>query len=227
MNAPVPSFRRAPLLSTLTYEKQLEIERASEEKTFKRRQIIFNADQQNEHVFVLLSGRVKLFRTSRVGRELTLEIINPMDLFGEAGLLCSGMDYGATAEVLEDAVVSVMRRVDVASAIRDDCDALKEYVSLQERHRLAAEDRLAEHVFYDVPTRIARLLCRLAETHGRNSKGGAMIRLKLTHQEIANLVGSTRETTTLILNDFKRRGLVEFSGRRIIVCDHDELTANG
>lgn len=223
MNSVVPSIRRAPLIGTLPLDVQTELEQSGEEKVYRRRQMIFMADQRNEYVYLLSSGRVKLTRVSPTGREITITIVNPMEFFGEASLFDSGAQYGMTAEVLEDAEVYVFRRNELAAAVGQCPDSLRELVTIQSARRIQAENRLTELVFCDVPTRVARLLSRLAASHGRTAKGGSMIRIKLTHHEIANLIGSTRETTTLVLNDFRKRGLIEIQGRRIIIVDHDAL----
>ncbi|MDR3709794.1 MAG: Crp/Fnr family transcriptional regulator [Capsulimonadaceae bacterium] len=219
MNTLAPYIRRAPLISTLPVELQTDLERAGEERSYRRRQIVFMADQLNDYVYLLSSGRVKLVRVSPTGREITLYIVNPMEFFGEAHLFDDNVSYDMTAEVLEDADVVVFRRTEIVEALTRSPESMRELTILQANRRAQAENRLTEYVFYDVPTRVARLLTRLSSTHGRYSKGGSLIRLKLTHQEIANLIGSTRETTTLILNDFRRRGLIELQGRRIVVSD--------
>ena len=224
MNVIAPYIRRVPILASLPVETQIELEKAGEEKTYRRRQIIFMDEDKNEHIFLLVNGRVKLVRNSSNGREITLGIVNPLEFFGETGLLEHGAPYGINAEVLEDATVVMFPRRDFAGVIEQSSESIKEFAILQQNRRIQAEDRLTEYIFFDVPTRIARLLSLFATSHGRSTmEGGALIRMKLTHQEIANLVGSTRETTTVILNDFRRRGLIEMSGRKIIVCNQDAL----
>lgn len=225
MTALEPTMRRAPILASLSEEKIQEIERTSEEKKYPKRAVIFTANEPNERVYLLQSGRVKLVRASHSGRELILDLISPLEWFGEPCLLRATPHYGVTAEVLEEAVVVSFKRAELAGAV-DHCGAaLKDYALLMERRQAERSDRLAELVFYDVPTRIARLLYKLAGSQSRHARGGTMIRLKLTHQDIANMVGSTRETTTLVLNDFRRRGVIDFAGRRIVVCDQDLLSS--
>lgn len=223
MSSLAPFIRRSPIISSLPVELLNEIEKVGEEISFRRRQIVFMAEQKTEYVYLLTSGRVKLVRVSPTGREITIGLVNPMEIFGENDLFEYGATYGVGAEVLEDAEVVAIRRAQLAEAIGQCPEALKELAILQYSRRLQAENRLTEYAFYDVPTRVARLLVRLSCSHGRNSKSGSVIRIKLTHQEIANLIGSTRETTTLILNDFRRRGIIDLQGRRIVVADPQAL----
>ena len=226
MSTQSPSFHRIPLLAALHEEMRSSLERSLEKKLFRRRDFVFDPGAKNDHVYLLLSGRVKLFCGAPSGREVTIAIVSPNELFGETHLFES-CPYGCTAEVMEDADVAIFRRGDLALAVSQSSMALRELAALQSVRRLEAEQKLLEYVFYDVPARLGHLLAKLATQHGRNTKEGVLIRVKLTHQELANLVGSTRETTTLILNDFRRRGLLEFSGRKIVVSDTDTLARMG
>jgi CRP/FNR family transcriptional regulator, cyclic AMP receptor protein len=217
-------FKRSALLSTVPAAGLHQIEQETEERTYRRRQIIYFAQQKNDYVFMLVSGRVKLLRVGASGREVTLDIVSPGELFGEANMFVPNSPYGSSAEVLEDSIVYAMRRTSIIATMANNMDALREFASLEVHRRHAAEQRLSEFVFYDVPTRLAHLLGKLSSFYSRpGSNDPVMIKAKLTHQELANLVGSTRETTTLILNDFKRRRLIEFQGRKVIVLDADTL----
>jgi CRP-like cAMP-binding protein len=224
MSPYIQQFKKSKLLSTIPAAGLHQIELETEERTYRRRQIIYFAQQKNDYVFLLLSGRVKLLRVGASGREVTLDIVSPGELFGEANMFNANSPYGSSAEVLEDSIVYAMRRTSIIGALNNNMDAVREFAALEVEHRHAAEQRLSEFVFYDVPTRLGHLLAKLASFYSRpGSKEPVLIKAKLTHQELANLVGSTRETTTLILNDFKRRKLIEFQGRKIIVLDTDSL----
>jgi CRP-like cAMP-binding protein len=225
MSPYIQQYKKSALLCTLPASALHQIELETEERTYRRRQIIYFAQQKNDYVFLLVSGRVKLLRTGCSGREVTLDIVSPGELFGEANMFVSNSPYGSSAEVLEDSVVFAMRRTSIIASMTNNLEALREFAALEVYRRHSAEQRLAEFVFFDVPTRLAHLLGRLASFYSRpGCTDHVLIKAKLTHQELANLVGSTRETTTLILNDFKRRNLIEFQGRKIIVLDAEALS---
>lgn len=222
----VPILKKSSLLATLPNAALQQIAHETEERTYRRRQIIYFAEQKNDYIFFLVSGRVKLLRVNPNGREVTLDIVSPNELFGEANIFIVNSPYGSSAEVLEDSIVYAMRRTSIISAMSNNMEAVREFAALEVERRHAAEQRLAEFVFYDVPTRLAHLLGELASFY--KMEGAAepiLIKAKLTHQELANLVGSTRETTTLILNDFKRRKMIEFQGRKIVALDTDALSS--
>jgi CRP/FNR family cyclic AMP-dependent transcriptional regulator len=220
----VQVLKKCPLMATVSGAALLTIAQETEERTYRRRQIVYFSEQKNDYIFFLVSGRVKLLRTAPNEREVTLDIVSPNQLFGEANIFVPNSAYGSSAEVLEDSVVYAMRRTSLIGAMSMNMDSLRAFSSLQVERRHAAEQRLAEFVFYDVPTRVAHLLGQLASFYSRpGMTEGVLIKAKLTHQELANLVGSTRETTTLILNDFRRKGLISFLGRKIIALDVDGL----
>ena len=194
------------------------LERTAEQRQYRRRQVVHFADQPGDYVYLLCTGRVKIARVSDQGRELTLYLLEDGALFGETGLLTPNEPYDLMAETLEDSLICVFRRSDILAAIQESIPAMDALLRLISERRLQAENQVADLVFLEVPKRLAKLLLRLHDApSGRTGRNGQMLRVKLTHQELANIIGSTRETTTLVLNDFKRQGLVEFLGRKIVI----------
>ncbi len=226
MNTLAPFFLQIPALAALPEDTQRHLDRAAEQRRYRRRQVIHFPDQPGDFLYVLCTGRVKIGRTSEQGREITLLLLEAPQLFGETGLFAPEAPYDLMAETLEDSLVGVLRRSDVLAALSQSPCAALEMLKLVSERRALAEAQAADLVFLEVPKRIARLLLRL---HGNASwRGGRPAlpaRTKLTHQEMANMIGSTRETTTLILNDFKRQGAVEFVNRKIVIRDHARLEA--
>jgi CRP/FNR family cyclic AMP-dependent transcriptional regulator len=218
------SLSRVPLFEKLSNDELLRLERCAEERQIRGRQVVFLFEQKYEAVFLLVSGRIKLLRCSPGGREVTLSLVNPLELFGEAGLYSSATTYPYSAEALEDSMVYSFRRSEFESTLQSSPDALLQLFKLQALSRQSADARLTDFIFYDVTARLARLLVTLSRTYGRSTKLGMLLKLKATHQELANLIGSTRETTTLILSEFRRRGLIEFAGRKIIVLEPEQLS---
>ncbi len=220
VNSLITYFQQSPTLAALPEETLKRLERLSEQRQYRRRQVIHFTDQPGDSLFLLASGRVKIARVSEQGRELTLYLLEDGALFGETGLLDANAPYELMAETLEDSLVVVFRRADILAALEQSLSATQALLRLVTERRLLAEDQVADLVFLEVPKRLAKLLLRLHDTQGgRGTRVGQTLRGKLTHQELANVIGSTRETTTLILNDFKRQGLIEFLGRRIVIAN--------
>ena len=212
------------MLAALPEETLKRLERIAEQRQYRRRQVVHFADQSGDYVYLLCTGRVKIARVSERGRELTLYLLDDGAIFGETGLLDANDPYELVAETLEDSLIVVFRRADILTALEQSLSATRELLKLVSTRRVQAENQVADLVFLEVPKRLAKLLLRLYEGQGgRSSRVGLTLRGKMTHQELANVIGSTRETTTLILNDFKRQGLIEFLGRKIVITDRGGL----
>lgn len=221
-----PFFSQIPTLAALPEDTRHRLDRAAEQRHYRRRQVIHFPDQPGDFLYVLCTGGVKIGRTSEQGREIILLLLEGPQLFGETGLFEPNAPYELMAETMEDSLVGVLRRSDVLAALAQSPPAALEMLKLVSERRALAEAQAADLVFLEVPRRIARLLLRLHGTLGAaRGRGGLLAKLKLTHQELANMIGSTRETTTLILNDFKRQGAVEFEGRKIVIPDRARLEA--
>ncbi len=217
---------QVPTLAALPEETRRRLERVAEQRAYRRRQVIHFPDQAGDFVYLLCSGRVKISRTSEQGREITLHLLDGPQLFGEAGMAETNQPYELMAETLEDSQVAVFRRADLLTGLSHSPQAALELFKMTSERRAQAEALTADLVFLDVPRRLAKLLLRLHDAPGgKGARGGMLARVKFTHQELANMIGSTRETTTLILNDFKRQGCLDFVGRRIVLRNRAVLEA--
>ncbi|MGO8672378.1 MAG: Crp/Fnr family transcriptional regulator [Capsulimonadaceae bacterium] len=212
------------MFAALSDETLKRLERIAEQRQYRRRQVVHFADQAGDFIYLLCNGRVKVSRVSEQGREVTLYLIEGNQVFGETGLIAENQPYELMAETLEDSLVAVFRRNDIITALTETPLAAAQMLRLVSERRSQAETAVADLVFLDVPKRLAKLLLKLNDQHGtKTSRTGTLIKAKFTHQELANMIGSTRETTTLILNDFKRQGSIDFTGRKIVVRSRTEL----
>lgn len=196
--------------------------RGSQSTIIPKREYIFTPDEPSNQVYMLKSGRVRISRLSETGKHFTLVILEPGDVFGENALFADEPRRNF-AEVLDDAQICVIDKKDFEKiALRNPSVSLK--LAQIVEHRLSEAQEQIEHlVFYDVQTRLARLLLKLADVHGERVDGGVQVGIKLTHEDIASLIGSTRETTSKILNEFKTNGWIDVKKRHIILLDQKVL----
>jgi CRP/FNR family transcriptional regulator, cyclic AMP receptor protein len=224
VNPLLPYFAQVPVLAALPEDVQKRLEKSAEQRHYRRRQVIHFPDQSGDFIYLLCTGRIKISRVSEQGREVTLYLIEGSQIFGETGLLEANQPYEQMAETLEDSLVCVFRRTEILGALQESPSAFMEMLKLVSERRSIAESEVGDLVFLEVPKRLAKLLLRIHDAHGsKTSRGGMLIKAKFTHQELANMIGSTRETTTLILNDFKRQGFIDFLGRKIIIRSRADL----
>jgi len=192
------------------------------EREVKRRDLVYSSGHPGRTIHVLKEGRVKLSRTTEDGRTITLDILEPGDLFGE--IAPPGERPGETvAEALEDSYVCAMSRETFDLMLRAKPELALRVLEQMDERRRKFEIRLEELLFRDVPARLSRLLLRLAEEHGTMEPEGARVRLGLTHEELANLIASSRETVSKFMSEFRARGLIDYDQKSILLIDLPSL----
>ncbi len=189
---------------------------------YRKGEVIFLPGDPSDFVYFLHRGRVKLAYLDESGKRLTLAICRVGELFGEMALL-GEKRRKLVAEALEDAELCIVAGEDLMR-FADHHKALSIQLTRAIGDRMRAlESRLQDLIFKDVPTRLARLLVRFREDYGVPGPDGVLLDLKLTHRDIADLIGSTRETTTATLNDFIKRGVICKVKGRLLLCDEPRL----
>lgn len=190
------------------------IEELVYEREYESRQIIFFPDDLCDQVFWVRRGRVRVTRVSGDGRELSFRHLCAGDLFGEECLVerPKREDY---AEAMVPSALIIMRAGDFRRLTGEEAPFSLGVARALCRRALETEQVLAETVFLSVRSRVAAGLLRLYRKEGR----GNSLSLNVTHQEIANLVGSTRETTTATLHGLRAEGIVELANRRLTILD--------
>lgn len=187
-----------------------------------KKQFLYFPEDPSDSIYLLKEGRVKISKISDGGKEITLDILEPGEIFGELAIVDEGPRQ-TLAEVLEDALIYAINRKDFIGFAENKPDLAFKLTKLIGLRRRDIESKIEALVFRDVPSRLASLLLQLAANHGKPDQKGMRLNLKLTHQELGNLIGSTRETTTTWLNEFRKKGLIAFDRRQIIVLDLKEL----
>lgn len=190
--------------------------------TFDRGGLIYHTEDPAETVYVLQGGRVRLYRIGTGAREVTVAVHETGELFGTAGLRAEG-SYGHYAEALEGGEVLALGGETLRDLLRAQ-PALGVALSAQlTRQTRALQERLSNLVFLEVSQRLAGTLLGMAEASGATEGGKKALRGRISHQDLAYLVGSTRETITKLLGEFKERGLLDLGYRRIVVLDEGGL----
>lgn len=204
------------IFQDLTETEMEEIDRATTVTSCRRGKILYMPEDTGEVLFLLKEGRVQLYRLSPDGKKLIIGTVGPGTIFGEMALIGQGM-HNTFAEAIEDCVLYVMSREDVERLLMTRPRvALRIFENLGARLR-EMEERLEEIAFKSIPARLASLLLQLADEMGGDSITG------LTHQDLAEQIGTYRETTTQALNTFKAEGLIDIGRKRITILDREGL----
>lgn len=203
------------IFADLTPQQMDEIERAIIVKEVEKGRIIYMPEDSGEVLFILKRGRVQLYRLSADGRKLVLSILGPGTIFGEMSLVGQGM-HQTFAEAVEDSTVCVLGREDVERLILSKPQVALRLVAVIGERLTEAESRLKDIAFKSVPARVASLLLRLAGENSNQVEG-------FTHQELSEIIGTYRETTTQTLNDFRNQGYIAIGRKHIEILNADAL----
>jgi CRP/FNR family cyclic AMP-dependent transcriptional regulator len=190
--------------------------------TFRKGELVYSPYDRGDSLFVLESGRIRLYRSATDGRQLTLAILDPGMAFGQVSVL-DEPTHDAYAEALSDCVVRVLRLSDLERAIGSHPRValnLMRTLSLRLRH---AEDQIESLAFRAVPSRLAAKLLELMDRYGRVTPTGIRIDERFTHLQLAEMIGTSRETLTKVLNELRDEGLVDVRDRLVWVLDPDGL----
>ena len=215
-------LRQAPLFTALDDEAAAALQASTVEVRLSKGQDLFLEGEPGDRMFVITEGKVKLGHTAADGRESLLAILGPGELLGELSLFDPG-PRTATATALTDATLiavghSALRpwltgRPEVAEALLQ---------ALAQRLRRTNE-AMADLVFSDVPGRIAKILLELGDKFGRQMPDGLHVTHDMTQEELAQLVGASRETVNKALADCASRGWIRLASRAVVLIDIDRL----
>lgn len=198
------------LFADLSPEEMQRIAEAAPMRPVERGALVYAPHRPLEILFIVKKGRVRLYRTAADGRSLTTAIIVPGELFGEMPPMGQRMG-DAYAEMLEPGVLCLMSRLDVQRLLLSDLRIVARITDLLGRRVGELEQRLADTVLKPVPARVCAALATLA--------GSPPEPVRLTHEQLADLVGTTRETTTKVIGDLRERNLVKVRRGRIEIVD--------
>ena len=201
----------------LSPREMQELNRIITMSTVPRGRVFYRPEEPGEVLFILKEGRVQLYRISPEGKKLVITTLGPHTLFGEMALLGTKM-HNTFAEAIDDCLICVMSRTDLERLILNKPQVALRILEVTGKRLREAEERLENMAFKGIPARLASLLLRLAEEQGDDEIAG------LTHQDLAESVGTYRETATQVLNDLKAQGLIEIGRKRIKVMDAARLT---
>lgn len=221
----VELLRKVPLFSGLDREDLTALASIVIQRDYGKRDVLFHQGDPGEEFMILTEGSVKVELMNSEGKELTLTILTPFQFLGELALL-DDVPRSATVVALEPSVLLSINKRDFARLLesfpRMSIPMLRQ---LTRRVRVLTDD-IASMAFLDSYSRVTRKILNLAEEMGQtNAEGHILIDRPLTHQQLANLVGTTRETVTKILNEMKDNGLLDIRRHRITILDRDELLA--
>ncbi|MGB1252766.1 MAG: Crp/Fnr family transcriptional regulator [Candidatus Promineifilaceae bacterium] len=200
----------------LSQNELAEMDRQTTMASCKSGKIFYMPEDSGEVLFMLKKGRVQLYRMSPNGKKIVVATLGPGAVFGEMSIVGQGM-HNTFAQALDECTICVMSRADVDRLIRNKPNVAFRFVEALGQRVTQLESRLEDIAFKSIPARLAGLLIQLSNQAGENKVRG------FTHQDLAEMLGTYRETTTQTLNEFKANGLIEIGRKQITVRDKARL----
>lgn len=219
-------IRRVPLFETLSDDEFNSLEHVFVVRSYRKNQVIFLEEDTGNYMYVVLGGKVKVTKSSPGGKETILAIHRPGDFFGEMALL-DGKTSPATVSAMEDCRIISISSTDFHHMLMRNEKVVQQIIKVLCARLRQVWSQIQSLSYSNADSRIRLGLLQLARRHGVQDSRGIIIDLKITHQELAEMVGTSRETVTRTLAQLQKQGIIVVDHRRIIVLNPRALTPIG
>ena len=215
--------RNIPLFQDLSDEELLDISSLFFERKYKKNSIIFFEGDEGEELFVIKSGTVKIYRIDNT-KQITLALFRAGDFFGEMSIMQKGVTRSANAETLEPSVLYTLKRSTFYDFIGRSPSLCLRLLEVTMNRLRRANEQIHDLTFLDVRTRILKAVYQLSQEYGEKKQNSVQIMVKLTHQEIANIVGTVRESVTKVLQELQDDRIISIQNKQIRIENMEALT---
>lgn len=212
----IPLIRKIDLFSPLGRDEMAALAPAFFRRDVRRGEEIFDQDDPSTELFLILSGRVRIVRKGEDGKEATLAILQQGDFFGEISIF-TGEPRSAAARAAEETELLVLEREHFLKAINASPHIGLAIIEELSQRLLEADRTIASLLWDNAYRKIILTLKRLAQTEGVARGDATVVKRRVTHQEVADMAGTSRETASRILAFLKKSGAVVPSGRNVII----------
>lgn len=204
------------LFSGLGIDGLRELAAVARRRAFRPNEVIFHRDDPGQVLYVINTGKVKIYITSPDGQEVSLAVFGPGDYFGELALL-DGQPRSASAIAIEPVEAFALQRTDFISAVMRDPRIAIEVMHVLSRRLRHTDAMIEDLLFLDVHGRVAKKLLDLAETHGSRTQEGIRIEMRLTQGELAAMVGASRESVNKVMGYFTDKQFISTDKYKITI----------
>jgi len=213
---------QAPLFAALDAEGAAALRSTLIEIHVSKGEELFTEGQPGDRLYVILEGKLKLGQSSADGRESLMGVLGPGEMCGELSLF-DPSPRRATATALTDSVVLGLSHEQLGPWLAGRPEVASALLQALARRLRRTNEAMADLVFSDVPGRVAKALMDLGEKFGQITPDGLMVTHDMTQEELAQLVGASRETVNKALADFAQRGWIRLESRQVMILDVERL----
>ena len=209
-------LKQVTIFSSLNDTEIRDLMTVAKTRRFRAGEVIFHRDDPGQVLYIIKEGKVKICLISTDGQELSLVVFGKGEYFGEFALL-DGLPRSTDAVALENVVCYTVQRSDFHNAIMKNPKIAIQVLEVLVKRLRSTDQQVEDLIFLDVYGRVAKKLLELAETHGMKVEDGTRIDVRLTQQELASMVGASRESVNKVIGYFMDRGVISTDKHRITI----------
>lgn len=211
------------LFDALTEQEKVRLGEVMEFRKKPRYSIIYQPGEQSEHIYLLAKGAIKISTHNGEGKEVIKQLIHPEAIFGELALVGENQRNETAQSLKEEVQYYTIRVADFQRILSQNPVLSQRVLFLFGQRMMAAENKLENLIFKDARSRIVNFLYEVVNERGRRVGYEMLLKHSLTHQDIANITCTSRQTVTLVLNELRKENLIYFNRGRILVRDMENL----
>lgn len=215
-------LRQSPIFADLGDREFDLLDQVAENVEVRRKHTIWEPGSQSDKIYLVKAGIVKLYKVNDEGRELTLQFLTKDALFGELAVVSDQLQ-DTFCEAYEDTSLVAIHKDDFSRIMMRSPSLAMRMIKLVGERRMRLEARVENLLFKSAHSRLAALFIELSQSFGVRDSRGVIINLKLTHKEIASLIGATRETVSFAILDLRKDDVIQTEGKRVILIDESKL----
>ena len=224
--AKITLLNQFTIFDSLTELEKRQLGDAMEFRKKPRYSVIYQPGDASEHIYLLQKGAIKISTHNNEGKEVIKQLIHPEAIFGELALVGEANRKETAQSLKEEVHYYTIRINDFQRILSQNVTLTQNLLTLFGQRMMAAETKLENLIFKDARSRIVSFLCEVVAERGRRVGYEMLLKHSLTHQDIANITCTSRQTVTLVLNELRKENLIYFNRGRILVRDMDVLRAN-
>ncbi|HBI05151.1 MAG TPA: hypothetical protein DDY49_14110 [Paenibacillaceae bacterium] len=212
------TFHKIGLFSSFNEEEMKEVLSLFRMKKVKKKDILFHEEEDCLAIYFISHGRVKTFKTDEEGREKIINILGDGEMFPHIGLF-GGDQYPASAMVVEDGILYVIDVANFLQLLEHNPSLSVKMLKIMEQKMRSLQDHLSGLLSRDISERVWHILHGLGKASGTEIKNGIRIDIELTHQDLASMVGTTRETITRVLGQYRKENKLDIHNGKFIIMN--------
>ncbi len=219
----IEHLKKIQLFTSLTDEELYQIKDKLSLKRYKKHEVILFEEDTTEYMYIILNGKIKVTQTTEDGKEILLAMHHSGEFFGEMSLI-DGKTSPATVVAMEDSSVAIISRKEFFTLIRTQMKILDNLLMILCSRLRDAWEKIQLLNLKNASQRIKILFLMLSDRYGEKTDEGITLNIKLTHQEIAEMTGMTRETVTRMLDKWQKDGEIKVLKNKFIYLSSHFLT---